>query len=68
MLVCFHICILTVLFQGYIYAGVTLAPFLLLMALSSLSRSASYARDVEVLMRSMVSHVPELEPDVIPEG
>jgi hypothetical protein len=46
----------------YIYVcwgGIT-TPILLLILLSRLSRSAGYARDVEVLMRSTVSTCPRV--------
>ena len=61
----------------YVYAialqgGNTTSSFVANALLSSVSRSQVYAKDcwepiAEVLMRPQLAHVPELEPDVIPD-
>jgi hypothetical protein len=63
MLVCFHTCILIVLFQFIymsIYAGWQYHPIFIKDAPIELSRSVGYARDVEVLMHSTVSTCPRV--------
>jgi hypothetical protein len=59
MLDCFHICILIVLFEFICIClymlGWHYRPIFVANAPIELSRSAGYARDAEVLMRSTVS-------------
>jgi hypothetical protein len=63
-IVCFLICILIVLSHMYtciiLRGGDTTPPFVADAFFPSVSRSAGYARDVEVLMRSTVSTCPRV--------